>query len=249
MHRIKRFFSLITILITFNFFISQFHNVKAVVSDESIQSLKEEIDKLKETISKLQIRLHYLEPKTPQTIQTERFEQIPYPSKINEIKTIMIQENIIPFQTIINRPEYIRPIYHKDWHSTIGRWSSIPSNIRTAQHRLFTNYDIGLSNWYDFIHQMGFEIPMFQSEKELDLYIVTFNTEVTNIYTKGNQIIITGIPKRNGVQVNTITTKDLKPFNKHEFLLIQLVTPDGYEIDYTLESYVEPDYWTTIKDR
>lgn len=67
--------------------------------------------------------------------------------------------------------------------------------------------------------------------------------QVTNIFTKGNQVVVVGKPKRTGVQVVTITTKDINPVNIDDNLLVQLVTPEGYEIDYSLISYVQPDFW------
>jgi hypothetical protein len=119
--------------------------------------------------------------------------------------------------------------------------------VHYALHRLFTEYDIGVSNWYDFEHNIGLSVPMFQNKKALDMYIVTFQTDVTDVYTRGNQVVVVGNPKRNGVQVITIKTKDVKPFNKDEQLLVQLSTPNGSEMDYSLILYVRPDFWSQQK--
>lgn len=88
---------------------------------------------------------------------------------------------------------------------------------------------------------------MLQDKKSLDLYIVAFQTEVMNIVTNGNQIVVIGMPKRQGVQVITIKTKDLSPDNKNEFILTHLATKSGDEIDYSLISYGPPDYWSKRK--
>jgi len=82
----------------------------------------------------------------------------------------------IPFDVIKNIPDYKRPVYEKHWHSTVGRWSYIPTRIHYALHRLFTNYDIGLSNWFDFEGNLGiYNIPIFQNETALDLYYCCFS--------------------------------------------------------------------------
>lgn len=245
----KKYLSFLAVIIVINLVLNPLPISNAYTNDENAQELGKEIKSLEKIIKKLKERLYFLEPERPTDIIEPKLYNMKLPSKIYPIKEVIESSNEISFETIIDKPNYIRPIYEKHWHSTTGRWSYIPNRIRTAQHRLFTEYDIGLSNWYDFEHDIGFEIPMIQDKKALDIYIVTFQTEITKVYTKGNQIVVVGYPKRNGVQVSTITTKDLKPANKKEFLLIQLVTPDGYEIDYTLISYVEPDYWTKIKEK
>lgn len=84
---------------------------------------------------------------------------------------------------------------------------------------------------------------MFIRRFNLDLYIVIFQTAVTDVYTKGNQVIVVGTPERNGVQVLTIKTGDLHPSDLSKLLLIQLATPLGHELDYSLIVYEPPDFW------
>lgn len=43
---------------------------------------------------------------------------------------------------------------------------------------------------------------MFQNETALDLYIVVFQTIVTDVYTKGNQVVVVGTPKRDGASLD-----------------------------------------------
>ncbi len=244
----KKYLFFLIFIFVFNLVLNPLPIAKASSNKENVHELNMHIKKLEEVIKKLKERLYYLEPEKPVDIIDSRLKNMKLPSKVYPIKEVIESSNEIPFEIIVDKPNYIRPIYEKYWHSTMGRWSYIPNRIRDAQHRLFTEYDIGLSNWYDFEHNIGFEIPMIQDKQALDIYIVTFQTEISKVYTKGNQVVVVGYPKRNGVQVSTITTKDLKPTDKKEFLLIQLVTPDGYEIDYSLISYIEPDYWTKIKE-
>jgi hypothetical protein len=46
---------------------------------------------------------------------------------------------------------------------------------------------------------------------------------------------------------------DDKPTNEKEKLIVQLSTQDGHEIDYSLISYIQPDFWAkqkeTLKER
>lgn len=209
---------------------------------------KENIE-LKEQIDNLKHRLKRLEPAEPINIQDPPWGNLPFPRKVIPIRDIIKRGPNIPFDLIVDNPEYQRPAYDEIWHSTVGRWSYVPNRIHYALHRLFTNYDIGLSGWYDFEHNLGINIPMFQNEEALDMYIVAFQTDVTHVFTKGNQVVVVGKPKRHGVQVITITTKDLSPLNKDENILVHLTTQDGYEIDYSLISYVQPDFWAKQKEK
>ena len=86
------------------------------------------------------------------------------------------------------------------------------------------------------------------NETDLDLYIVVFQTNITDVYTKGNQVVVVGTPKRTGVEVISIKTADIHPSNKEKLLLVQLAT-NGDELDYSLISYESPDYWLKQKQR
>jgi hypothetical protein len=222
---------------------------------ESVNLKIENTDEPNKRAEELEKRLKRLEPPEPVNIIELPFkaeaEKQRYPSKTVPISEIMDKGTKIPFAVIKNIPDYKRPVYEKLWHSTYGggRWSYIPTRIYYALHRLFTNYDIGLSNWYDFEHDMGFSIPMFQNETALDLYIVVFQTAVSDVYTKGNQVVVVGNPKRNGVEVITIKTGEVHPANKKEWLLVQLATPLGHEIDYSLIDYVPSDFWLKQKEK
>lgn len=200
-------------------------------------------------VEELEKRLRSLEPTDPKQLKDPPWEELPFPSSELPISHIITKGKKINFEVIVNKPKYQRPAYEEIWHSTIGRWSYIPTRIHYALHRLFTNYDIGLSNWYDFEHNMGFGIPMFQNEKALDLYIVVFQSKVIEVYTKGNQVVVASIPERNGVQVITVKTGDIEPANKEEALLVQLATRAGDEIDHSLISYVPPDFWLKQKEK
>ncbi|MFZ3590103.1 hypothetical protein ACOI1C_12675 [Bacillus sp. DJP31] len=210
-------------------------------------TLENEVKSLKEVIEKLENRLKHLEPSNPINIKDPPWEERKLPANEAPISEVIKTGTKIPFKIIVNKPKYERPAYEEHWHSSVGRWSYLPIRVHYAKHRLFTNYDIGISGWYDFEHNLGISVPMFQNEKALDMYIVTFQTQVTNVYTKGNQVVVVGNPNRKGVQVITITTKDINHNNGDDTILVQLATQDGYEMDYSLISYVQPNFWAQQK--
>ncbi|NRD76577.1 hypothetical protein HPT25_03610 [Bacillus sp. BRMEA1] len=188
-----------------------------------------------------------MEPPQPITLlksPEQQEKESHYPSKTFPISEVLSKGAKIPFNKIKNEPNYERPVYQEQWHSTYagGRWSYIPSNIYYAQHRLYPIYDIGLSGLFNFENQIGISFPTFQNRTNLDLYMVIFQTNVISAYTKGNQVVIVGTPKRNGVEVITIKTKDIHPTELKKMLLIQLAT-NTYELDYSLIRYEPPDFW------
>ncbi|WP_431809645.1 hypothetical protein [Brevibacillus agri] len=212
--------------------------------NDPIKQLEKKVEALEKLLRQRESQLESLEPATPRTLPDPPFRYQPaLPSSVLPVADILRNGTRIPHQLIVDKPKYSRPAYEDHWHSKFGRWIYLPTRVHYALHRLFAQYDIGLSNWYDFEQQLGISIPMRQDKQSLDLYIVAFQTKITEVYTKGNQIVVTGLPKKHGVQVITVKTGQLRPANPEENLLIQLVTPDGYELDDTIISYVPPDFW------
>ncbi|WP_255508041.1 hypothetical protein [Lysinibacillus sp. BW-2-10] len=242
MYNSRKYLIIILSLILTICMLSPASHVEATVNPQELKKLQEENEKLKQ-------RINSLEPAQPETLQNPPWETLQMPSNPLPITEVIQKGTKIPFDVIVDKPDYVRPAYEKHWHSSYGggRWSYVPMRMHYALHRLFTTYDIGISAWYDFEHNIGFSVPMFQDPQALDLYIVAFQTEVTAVYTLGNQVVVVGNPKRQGVQVVTITTADIKPTNKDENLLVQLATNQGHEVDYSIISYVQPDFWAKPK--
>ncbi|MEY9974640.1 hypothetical protein ABH966_005052 [Lysinibacillus sp. RC46] len=213
----------------------------SIVSSFDAKELRR-LNGLKAQIKGLENRLKNLEPIKPQTIADPPFPELTPPSKFVTLSQLIENGTTIPYEVIVNNPGYKRPAYEEYWHSSIGRWSYVPTRIHYALHRLFTNYDVALSEWYDFEQNMGFTIPLFQNESDLDLYIVAFQSDITAVYTLGNQVVVVVYPRRTGVQVVTIKTSAIHPTNTEESLLVQLSTQAGEEIDYALISYISPDF-------
>lgn len=211
-------------------------------------SPSDEPEDVSKQIDDLEKQLQKLEPPMPTTIVTLPWDietEKHYPTDIIPISEAMDKGTKIHFNVIKNEPNYKRPVYEKHWHSTYsgGRWSYVPMRIHIALHRLFVTYDIGISGELSFKQNVGIDFPMFQNKTDLDLYIVVFQTNVTDVYTKGNQIIVVGTPERNGVQVLTVKTGDLYPTDVKNLLLVQLTTSLGHELDHSLIVYEQPDFW------
>ncbi|MGN4124215.1 hypothetical protein ACMGD3_04200 [Lysinibacillus sphaericus] len=81
-------------------------------------------------------RLDSLEPPEPTTILDlpfpfEKGTEVRLPTDVIPISEVSKEGTKIPFKVIKSEPNYIRPIYEEQWHSTYwgGRWSYIPSRI------------------------------------------------------------------------------------------------------------------------
>ncbi|RFB09448.1 hypothetical protein DZB84_24400 [Bacillus sp. HNG] len=200
-------------------------------------------------------RLGNLEPPEPTTILDSPFPfetgtEVHFPTDVIPISEVKTQGTKIPFKIIKSEPNYVRPIYEEHWHSTYwgGRWSYVPSRVHYALHRIFPFYAIGIAAELNFQGDMGISFPTTTNETDLDLYIVVFQTSITDVYTKGNQVVVVGTPKRTGVEVLSIRTADIHPSNKDKLLLVQLAT-NGAELDYALISYQPPDFWLKQKQK
>ena len=148
----------------------------------------------------------------------------------------------IPFTTVLNDPEWKRPAYKTYWSPALsgGRWSHLTLRIHYALHRVFASY-LTPGIYYDFAHDVGiWDEPVDPSaivEKnpfEKMLFVV-MQADVKQVYARGNQIVITAVPRRNGLHMFTINTRDVpstKPQTRIEPNLVQLVTESGHEIDY-----------------
>ncbi|TLS48485.1 hypothetical protein FE782_30495 [Paenibacillus antri] len=182
------------------------------------------------------------EPVTMQALPEEEELARHAPTKVVPIRDVIKKGRLIPFRTIRQDADYVRPVYEEHWHSTYwgGRWSYVPTRIHYALHRLFPTYDIGISGELTFKGNVGVPFPMFQNETDLDLYLVVFQTSVFRLYTAGNQIVVVGAPRRTGVEVVVLKTSDLRPAERDRLLSIQLATPAGDELDYAYIAYMEP---------
>ena len=186
-----------------------------------------------------------LEPKAPTNISDTSFDLLPLPDNEVPINQVLEKGKNLSFKFIYNNPDWERPAYKNYWHSEYGRWSYVPNRIHYALHRVFSTYATA-SIYYDFIHDLGIaeeseHFNKYEFTSPFDyLQIVVMNTSIEKVITYENQIVIVGEPQRTGLQAIVIPNHDIKPIGNSNIILIQLVTPDGYEIDYTSFMYELP---------
>jgi hypothetical protein len=197
-------------------------------------------------VKKLTERLNRLEPKEPLDMPDPPFFQGPFPSNIKSPQTIIQSGSQLPYITLLDKPDWKRPAYKTYWHSSVsgGRWSYVPNRIHFAEHRLFTDLTAALSEYYDFIHDIGLEQEMISISTEPknanqtirlnQVIVVIMKAKVEKVLTKGNQVVIIARPQRFGVQAFTVNRLNMNLDNPKEFVLFQLVTPEGDEIDYSV---------------
>lgn len=188
-----------------------------------------------------------LEPDTPKNIDDPPFYSTPFPPNEVAIKQVIEQGEEIPIKFIYNEPDWRRPAYKEYWHSKYGRWSYVPHRIHYALHRIFSTYATA-SRYYDFVHNLGIALESndfkdYEFTSPFDyLDIVVMNTLIEKVITYQNQIVIVGKPQRTGLQAIIVPTAKINPIENTDNILIQLVTPDGYEIDYTTEKLLLPSH-------
>lgn len=197
------------------------------------------------TLSNDTINNWKLEPETPINIDDPPFYSTPLPLNEVAIQQVIEQGEEIPIKFIYNNPNWERPAYKDYWHSKYGRWSYIPNRIHYAMHRVFSTYETA-SVYYDFEHDLGIaeevtDFMKYESTSPFEyLQVVVMNTLIEKVITYENQIVIVGKPQRTGLQAIIIPTKEIQPVKNSKNILIQLVTPDGYEIDYTTIMLARP---------
>jgi hypothetical protein len=106
------------------------------------------------------------------------------------------------------------------------------------QQHIVYSYQMGLSGWYDFSNELALPdrnrqpSPIneyaFTIKYPYVVRLVIFNFNAASIKHYKNQLVITGEPLRKGITILDFDTKNLPASKK----LLQLATPDGYELDY-----------------
>ncbi|MDQ0114103.1 hypothetical protein [Paenibacillus harenae] len=92
----------------------------------------------------------------------------------------------------------------------------MPLRLYYSQHRLFTTSEVGLSNLYDFLHNIGLSDlnvdpnGASQEERVNGVVIVVMQAKIERVETKGNQVVIVARPQRTGVQAITINKLNMK---------------------------------------
>lgn len=186
--------------------------------------------------------------KNPYEVDPDNLRDIPstpipniiLPKKILTTKEIMNKGKEIKLNFAYNDPNWVRPAYRTYWHPSVsgGRWSNVPKIVNYALHDIFTVYPTA-SIYYDFIHDLGIDE---ESNYFIDndvifketIILVLMNSNIIKLLTYGNQVLVIVEPSRTGLQVLKVSDMQINPIDKNSPIMFQLVTPDGYELDYNL---------------
>jgi hypothetical protein len=188
-------------------------------------------------------KLNLLEPTNPKTIYD--YELLPernistFKEKVLPISLVQKNGSKIPFVIVYKSLNWQRPAYDPIKHSSALRWSYVPLNMAYQQHVVYS-YQGGLSWWYDLSNYLalpngtGGPSPInkyaFTIKYPYVVRLVVFNFNIISINHYKNQIVVSGVPLRKGL---TIVDFDARSFSNSKKLL-QLATPDGYELDYLI---------------
>ena len=188
-------------------------------------------------------KLNLLEPANPKTIYD--YELLPdrnintFKEKVLPISLVQKNGSKVLFVTFYKDLNWQRPAYDPTWHSSSWRWSYVPLNMAYQQHIVYS-YQGGLSWWYDLsnylalpggtggpspIHEYAFTIKY-----PYVVRLIVFNCNIASIKYYKNQIIVSGEPLRKGLTIIDFDTRNFTDSKK----LIQLATPNGYELDYSI---------------
>ena len=188
-------------------------------------------------------KLKLLEPAKPKTIYDYELlsdrDIRTFKEEVLPISVVQKNGSKIPFVTVYKNLNWQRPAYDPTWHSSSWRWSYVPLNMAHQQHIVYS-YQGGLSWWYDLSHDLalpdgtGGPSPIheyaFTIKYPYVVRLIVFNFNITSIKYYKNQILVLGEPLRKGLTILDFDTINIPNSKK----LLQLATPDGYELDYLI---------------
>lgn len=241
--RNKLIFYILVVILAFLVFVMA-HREPQVSIKPVKETQLDETQKLIKENQGLRERLAKLEPITPVKIVTAD-----KPSATTDtlpVLSVMAEGTRIPFETVFQDKAWVRPDYEPYWHSKNGQWSNLPDRIHTSYHRLFVTPGTD-SLWNETVHECGIaefqdkmKLPVHNNKPEDTIAVVAIQHEITDVVVLNNQVILIGTPSRTGVEVLAINERDLvqsvsgelEAHNDSQEYLFQMVTPDGYELDY-----------------
>lgn len=202
-----------------------------------------ELENLVKENHSLQQRLTKLEPASP--VKIVGTGSLPELITAQPVVTVVSEGIPVPFLAVYSDPAWVRPDYQPYWHSSTDRSLSIPDLVGNAHHRLFVTSGNKVL-WDETARSIGItelaeklKLPIDGKNPGDVVIVVTFNHQVADIFVLNNQVVLLGNPARNGLQVLALNKEDLFPANSNRpegknqgQYFFQLVTPDGYEIDW-----------------
>lgn len=150
-------------------------------------------------------------------------------NNINKLSIVKDHGTPIQHQRVYQNPEFQRPTYNPLWKKHLQEgWAYIPTKICENSHNLFV-LPSNVTERQSFLQKQSLHDPIELSDQ--GTYILMFNFTPQEIIQYKEQIIILGTPSRTGAHIISLHIEGIK---KYPSYLIQLVTPDLYEIDYTI---------------
>lgn len=151
----------------------------------------------------------------------------------------------VDFTLVMDEPAYQRPLYVSSWKDAYYRgWSYLPAKTAAARYRLFV-FPLGASMAYDFEGELGFSLnSRVVIDAHHNINFLVYDFEVKNVRQLDHQIVLSGEPRRSGVQVVSVVQNSLlaDEVNEENFLF-QLATGKGYEIDYIYYNVFRYEHW------
>ncbi len=241
----KNRLTIYVLIICVTFMIFTMTHEKPKVSIQTVnESQMTEMEKTLRENRDLKNRLAKLEPPAP--VKMVASDNI-IPVDLTLSPLTVIEEGIqIPFEKVYEDPAWVRPDYQPYWHSINGQWSSVPDRIHNSYHRLFVTQGTPVL-WNEALHNCGIaelsgdiELPVYGNKASDTVAIIAVNHLVADIFLYNNQVVLAGTPARTGIQVLAVDLRDLvnsvtgevMALNNNKKFIFQLITPDGYEIDY-----------------
>ncbi len=127
--------------------------------------------------------------------------------------------------------DYLRPIYSDTWKQAYYQgWLYLPRKIISARHNLFI-YSGSSNDIFNLEGELGF-YPSLSIDDQNHLNIMIYNFDLQKVVQLRNQIALSGMPTKKGVQIISIKINDIAIQNEAQQLSIQLCTPTGLELDY-----------------
>lgn len=206
-------------------------------ADEMVKVNKEK------TFEDISHRINRLEPLIPDDIKDTLAQETHLPSSVENVSQALKKGKTAKYRLIYQDLYWQREAYKAYWHSTKGgKWSYMPDRLTYGLHKIFTTYPT-YNVYQDFIYELGIkeEASQFnlQTSKQVnEMIIVVMKGRVKGIKAYNNQVLVICEPTRIGLEVLSIPIKEFGNINPEEPILTQMVTPDGYEIDYSTLGYV-----------
>jgi hypothetical protein len=195
------------------------------------------------TIEDISHRINRLEPLIPDNIKDTLAQETNIPSDVESVSHALEKGKTAIYRLIYRDLAWQREAYKAYWHSTQGdKWSYMPDRLTYGLHRIFTTYPT-YNVYQDFIYELGIkeeaaQFNLLTSKQIKEMIIVVMKGRVKGIKVYNNQVLVICEPARIGLEVLSLPLKEFGNINQEEPIITQMVTPDGYEIDYSTLGYV-----------